>query len=82
MNEDKPYDLQPPLIVADMLAIRAWEDDVDDDTRLLCEMGADTIRGMNVRMMRLARLLEKTEADAARMAAYIKSLAGQKGGAA
>ena len=77
-----PYNLPPALTVADMLAIRSWDDDVDDDTRVLCEMGADTIRAMNEQMMRLAHSLEKTEADATVMARYIRSLAGQKGGAA
>ena len=43
---DKPYDLPPAATVADMCAMRAWEDSIDDDTRLLLEMAADTVRAL------------------------------------
>jgi hypothetical protein len=77
-----PYNLPPALTVADMCAMQAWENDVDDESRLRLEMAADTIRAMNLQMMRIAHSLETTEAHATEMAKYIRSLAGQKGGAA
>jgi hypothetical protein len=61
MNEDKPYKLPPPSTVADMCAIRSWDDDVDDDSRLLHEMAADTIRALMKRCTRLAVHLERAE---------------------
>jgi hypothetical protein len=61
MNEDKPYKLPPPTTVADMCAIRSWDDDVDDDSRLLHEMAADTIRALMLRCNRLALHLERAE---------------------
>jgi hypothetical protein len=79
---DKPYDLPPALTVADMCAMQAWENDVDDESRLRLEMAADTIRALHRRLIENARTLENTEADATVMARYIRSLAGQKGGAA
>jgi hypothetical protein len=42
--KDNPYELPPPSIVADLCAQRAWDDEVDDDTRLRLEFAADTIR--------------------------------------
>ena len=30
MNEDKPYNLPPALLVADMCSQQAWEHDIDD----------------------------------------------------
>lgn len=82
MREDKPYELPPALTVAEMCAQRAWDDDVDDDTRLLCEMAADTIRALHKRLMRLAHNNEQAEATNAQLAEYIHVLCGQKGGAA
>ena len=80
---DKPYSKLPPaLTVADMCAQRAWDDDVDDDTRLLCEMAADTIRLLHKRLMTLAHNNEQAEATNAQLAEYIGVLCGQKGGAA
>ena len=36
---DKPYSKLPPaLTVADMCAMRAWDDNIDDDSRLLLEI--------------------------------------------
>jgi hypothetical protein len=59
---DKPYDLPAPKVVADMCAIQAWRDHVDDDSRILHEMAADTIRIMMRRCVALASKLELTEA--------------------
>jgi hypothetical protein len=82
MNEDKPYDLPPALTVADLCAQQAWENNIDDESRLRLEMAADTIRALHRRLMQISKTLETTEAHAGVMADYIRSLAGQKGGAA
>ena len=79
---DKPYNLPPALTVADMCAMRAWDDNIDDDSRLLLEMAADTIRAMHKRLGRLAHSNEQAEANNASLAEYIVVLSGQKGGAA
>jgi hypothetical protein len=79
---DKPYDLPPALTVADMCAMQAWEHEIDDESRLRLEMAADTIRALHRRLMQISKTLETTEAHATEMAKYIRSLAGQKGGAA
>jgi len=59
---DKPYKLPAPSVLADMCAIQAWKDHVDDDSRLLLEMSADTIRLLMARCVRLAQQLERKEA--------------------
>jgi hypothetical protein len=59
---DNPYKLPPPSIVADMCAQRAWDDEVDDDTRLRLEFAADTIRELMQRLVRQALHLERAEA--------------------
>ena len=82
MSEDKPYKLPPALTVADMCAMQAWEHDIDDESRLRLEMAADTIRLLHRRLMRVAKTLELAEAHATEMAKYIRSMSGQKGGAA
>jgi hypothetical protein len=82
MNEDKPYDLPPALTVADLCAQQAWENNIDDESRLRLEMAADTIRALHRRLMQIAKSLETTEAHATEMAKYIRSMSGQKGGAA
>jgi hypothetical protein len=79
---DKPYNLPPALTVADMCAMRAWDNNIDDDSRLLLEMAADTIRAMHKRLGRLAHSNEQAEANNAQLAQYIGVLCGQKGGAA
>lgn len=79
---DNPYPPPAPLIVADLCAQAAWLDAIDDDSRLRLEWAADTIRLLHKRLMQNAATLEKTEAHAHQMAAYIHSLNKQKGGAA
>jgi hypothetical protein len=59
---DNPYDLPPPSIVADLCAQRAWDDEIDDDTRLRLEFAADTIRELMQRLVRQALHLERAEA--------------------
>lgn len=79
---DKPYDLPPALVVADLCAQQAWEHDIDDESRLRLEMAADTIRLLHKRLMCLAKSNETAEATNAQLAEYIGVLCGQKGGAA
>ena len=57
-----PYELPAPTIVADLCAQRAWDDEVDDDTRLRLEFAADTIRHLMARTVVLAQQLEHLEA--------------------
>jgi hypothetical protein len=59
---DSPYELPAPTIVADLCAQRAWDDEIDDDTRLRLEFAADTIRRLMRRCVRLALHLERAEA--------------------
>jgi hypothetical protein len=58
----KPYELPAPKVVADMCAVQAWRDHIDDDSRLLLEMSADTIRLLMARCVQLAQKLELVEA--------------------
>lgn len=57
-----PYPLPPPQVLADMLAVHAWDEHVDDDTRLMLEWAATTIRKQHKQNVRLAKTLEVTEA--------------------
>jgi hypothetical protein len=68
-------------VLADMCAVQAWNDDVDDHTRMLLEWSADTIRTLLVANNRLAQRAEQREAEAE---TYARALYGpnQKGGAA
>jgi len=61
---DKPYELPAPDVLANLCAMQAWHDHVDDDSRLLLEMSADTIRILMARCVRLAQALERKEARA------------------
>jgi hypothetical protein len=61
-DEDKPYSLPPAVQVVEMLDARSWDDDVDDATRILLEMAADTVRALMTRTTRLALHLERAEA--------------------
>lgn len=80
---DKPYSKLPPaLTVADMCAMRAWDDNIDDDSRLLLEMAADTIRLLHRRLMRVSHSMEQAEATNEQLAGFVRVLGGQKGGAA
>lgn len=62
-----------------MLARRAWDDDVNDNDRLLLEWAADTIRALLVANGRYANRAEHLEAE---VQTYVAILYGpQKGGA-
>jgi len=59
---DNPYELPAPSVVADLCSQRAWDDAVDDDTRLRLEFAADTIRLLMRRCVHLAQRNERLEA--------------------
>lgn len=61
---DNPYELPAPTIVADLCAQRAWDDAVDDDTRLRLEFASDTIRALMRRCVHLSQTIERIEATA------------------
>jgi len=61
---NNPYELPAPSIVADLCAQRAWDDEVDDDTRLRLEFASDTIRMLMRRCVQLAKRNETLEAMA------------------
>ena len=64
MSEDQLPELPAPMVVADMCAMQAWMDDIDDDSRLLMEQAADTIRSLMKRCISLAQTIERMEARA------------------
>jgi hypothetical protein len=70
-----------PSILADMCAVAAWDDQIDDYARKLLDMAADTIRGLIVANGRYANRAEHYEAEAATYAALLYG-PNQKGGAA
>lgn len=55
-------ELPSPMAVADMCAMQAWMDHIDDDSRLLHEQAADTIRLLMRRCVKLAQNIERMEA--------------------
>jgi len=59
---DNPYPAPPPVMLAQMLRMQAWRDDIDDDSRILHEQAAEVIEQFIVRTGRQARLLETLEA--------------------
>jgi hypothetical protein len=63
MTNENPYELPAPSVVADLCAQRAWDDEVDDDTRVRLEFAADTIRLLMKRCVELAGLFERLEAE-------------------
>jgi len=62
MSCDNPYQPPSPTIVADLCAQRAWDDAIDDDTRLRLEWACDTIRVLMGRLVKQAHKLETLEA--------------------
>lgn len=64
MSEDPLPELPAPMQVAEMCALMAWMDHIDDDSRLLHEQAADTIRLLMKRCMKLAQVIERMEAAA------------------
>ncbi|MFM7185755.1 MAG: hypothetical protein ACKO4Z_13425, partial [Planctomycetota bacterium] len=58
-NENQPFDLPGPRVLAEQLLARAWDDDVADGERLLLEQGARMIEHL---IVRLAVASERDEA--------------------
>ncbi len=48
--------------VVQLLARRSWDDDLADDDRIIMEIAAETIKGLEERTIRLAQALERIEA--------------------
>lgn len=59
-DDDQPFDLPQPRVLAGTLLSRAWDDDCPDRERLLLEQGARVIEHL------LARLAVVSERDEAR----------------
>lgn len=64
--DDKPYTLPAAVRLATYCEARAWDDEVDDASRLLLEQAADMIRGLMGRCVSLAAATEQREARRAR----------------
>ena len=61
-SNDKPYTLPSAIALAQLCEARAIDDDVDDDSRLLLEQAGDMIRGLMMRVVRMAGATELAEA--------------------
>ena len=81
MDCDAPPPAPAAGILADLCARRAWDDDVDDKSRLLLEWAADTIRALLIANGRFANRAEHLEAEVQTYAALLYG-PNQKGGAA
>ena len=66
-----PRDIPPAGVVADMLAIRQYDQGLDDDMRYLCELAADTIRAILIANARYANRAEHADAKAETYAALM-----------
>jgi len=77
---ENPYPAPAPLVLADMCAIHAWSDHIDDHTRKLLEWSADTIRQVVRENHRLSHRAEQVEGDNALL--FHMRFGPQKGGAA
>lgn len=80
MTTENPYQPPAPLVLADMCAVHAWSDHVDDQSRKLHEWCADTIRPLVHEIHRLRHKLEQLEGDNAHL--FMLHYGPQKGGAA
>jgi hypothetical protein len=80
MKADNPYPPPAPLVLADMLAVHAWSDYIDDHSRKLLEWAADTIREVVRKNAQLSHDRDQAEADAAHL--FALHYGPQKGGAA
>lgn len=80
MATDNPYPAPAPLVLADMCAMHAWSDELDDHSRKLLEWAADTIRLVVRRNAQLSHDRDQAEADAAHL--FALHYGPQKGGAA
>jgi hypothetical protein len=80
MPTENPYPAPAPLVLADMLAVHAWSDHIDDHSRKLLEWAADTIRLVVRKNAQFSHDRDQAEADAAHL--FTLHYGPQKGGAA
>jgi len=69
-----------PLVLANMLAMHAWNPHLDEATRRLCGWAADTVRGLCAKNNQLAHDRDQAEGDAALL--FQQLYGRQRGGAA
>jgi len=69
-----------PLVLADMLAMHAWNPHLDQATQQICGWAADTIREVVRKNAQLSHDRDQAEADAAHL--FTLHYGPQKGGAA
>ena len=62
MSKENPYPAPSPRVLADMCAMHAWNEHIDDQTRLLLEWSADELRRLMDRLVAQARAHEQAEA--------------------
>jgi hypothetical protein len=67
METENPYPAPAPLVLADMLAVHAWSEHLDDHSRKLVEWAADTIRQVVRHNAQLSHDRDTAEADAAHL---------------
>jgi hypothetical protein len=60
-HDDYPVNLPAPRVLADACMARAWDDDTDDNSRLLLEQAALTITHLAGRCVDLAAVIERDE---------------------
>ena len=69
-----------PLVLADMLAMHAWNPDLDQQTQRLCDWGAEVLRQVVRENHRLTHKAEQLEGDNELL--FHLHYGPQKGGAA
>jgi hypothetical protein len=60
-QDDQPFDLPAPRVLAEACMARAWDDGTDDESRLLLEQAALTITHLAGRCVDLAAVIEREE---------------------
>ena len=78
--QGNPYPAPAPLVLADQCARAAWINDIDDNTRMLLEWAADTIREQAAQNLVLTHRAEQLEGDNAHL--FHLHFGPQQGGAA
>ena len=79
-SHQNPEPAPAPLVLANMLAMHAWANHLDDHSRRLVEWAADTVRCLCAKNAQLAHDRDQAEADAAHL--FQLHFGPQKGGAA
>ena len=60
-DDDQPFDLPAPRVLAEACMARAWDDDTPDRERLLLEQAALTISHLAGRCVDLAAVIERED---------------------